>query len=472
MALVRSEIAAETLNRASAHLLADRARLLCELIRLVMAVESESAEKCYGGMGIDPRTIPAGISIPNGPSWLRLILWLLKLGPSLPAAAIPDVVALYTNWSIVLGGTDLCAPYIVRRFHEWLVEIMRVPSGEERRRPFNGELAPEEVGRLAEDLRTGFLLLCNHAPELAATYLQSLKEHPYSDRAREGILKFRGVLAQAAPKELAELTADLLLPKEEEGDEASHGPFREPFTHANLNFVPASPAQGPFLELLVHAPQHGLPLIRKLVDHAVLFHTGGRDFGDDAMTIVFPDGSKVVFPWYRTYGWSRDLGSGPAVLASALMALEAYSHGRIEAGEPIGKVIADVIGAPNPPAAYLLVIVDLLLSHWPKSSVAAMPFLACPELLCLDRQRVVADNMEIPDIFGLKGLQKEPIGLSSINSLKTRPSRRSTLDQLLDFYAREKFGEHRTILADLLRRAASRLGPQTRRWIWEMPSSW
>jgi hypothetical protein len=250
-----------------------------------------------------------------------------------------------------------------------------------------------------------------------------------------------------------------LLPKDGEGDEDRRGPFRRPFGYADLDFVPASPAQGPFLELLVHAPEHGLPVIRKLVDHAVLFHTGGRDFGDNAMTVVFRDGSKVVFPWYRTYGWSRDLGSGPAVLASALMALEAYSHGRIEAGEPIDKVIADVIGAPNPPAAYLLVIVDLLLSHWPKSSVAAIPFLACPELLCLDRQRVGADNIEVPDIFGLKELQKEPIGLSNIDSLKARPSRRSTLDQFLDFYAREEFSEQREILADLLRRAAFRLGP-------------
>jgi hypothetical protein len=207
LALVRSEIAAETLNKASAYLLADRARLLRELIRIVMAVESESAAKYYAGMGIDPRRIPAGISIPNGPSWLRLILWLLKLGPSLPAAAIPDVVGLYTNWSIVLGGKDPCAPYIVRRFHEWLAEIMRVPDGEERRRPFNGGLPPEEVGKLAEDLRTGFLLLCNHAPELAVAFLQSLKEHPYSDRVREGILKFRGALAQAAPKELWRLAS-------------------------------------------------------------------------------------------------------------------------------------------------------------------------------------------------------------------------------------------------------------------------
>ena len=459
LALVRSEIASETLNKASAHLLADRARVLRELIRIVMAVESVSAAKYYGGLGIDPRMIPAGISIPNGPSWVRLILWLLKLGASLPAPAIQEVVALYTNWSVVLGGQDPYARFIVRWFHQWLAEITRIPEGEERRRPFNGEI--EQMGRLAEDLQTGFLLLASHAPDLAAAYLNSLKEHPYSDRVREGILKFRGTLAQGAPKELAELTADLLLPKEGEEDEDQQGPFREPFGHANLNFVPVSPAQGPFLELLVHAPQYGVPLIRRLVDYAISFRTGGRAFGDNEMTIVFPDGSTTVFPWYKSYPWSREYGSGPSALTSALMALEAWSHGRIEAGEPIEKVIADIIGAPNPPAAYLLVIVDVLLSHWPASNAVAIPYLACPELVCLDRQRIGGDNIEVPDIFGLKHLQKEPAGFSSIESLKARPSRRLTLDYLLDFYAREEFSEQRKTLADLLGRSAARLGPPT-----------
>jgi hypothetical protein len=54
------------------------------------------------------------------------------------------------------------------------------------------------------------------------------------------------------------------------------------------------------------------------------------------------------------------------------MALEAWGHRRIESGESVDKVLADVIGTANPPAAYLLVAVDLLLSHWPKSRVAAI----------------------------------------------------------------------------------------------------
>jgi hypothetical protein len=78
-------------EKTSAILFADRAKVLRELIRLVMAVESEPASRFYAATGIDPRKIPAGITIPTGPSWGRLIQWLLKTGVRLPAPAILDV---------------------------------------------------------------------------------------------------------------------------------------------------------------------------------------------------------------------------------------------------------------------------------------------------------------------------------------------------------------------------------------------
>ena len=85
-------------------------------------------------------------------------------------------------------------------------------------------------------------------------------------------------------------------------------------------------------------------------------------------------------------------------------------------------MLSDVLGSPGSPAAYLLVAVDLLISHWPKSCEAAVPFLACPELLCIDRERQMLDNFEYPDIFGFKALQKEPVGTVSLESLKNRAS--------------------------------------------------
>ena len=460
LALVRSEIGPELLTRASGLLLANRASMLRELIRIVMAVDVEPASQVFAAVGVDPATIPASLNVPSGPSWHRLIRWLLSLGQSLPVAAIPDVVDLYTAWSSGMLGHDPLTPLLMQWLHRWLIEIEAVRDAEtfrDRREPFGGELDYERIGSLESDLRSGFLLFCNRTPALAAEYLRSLGQRRRNENAVRSILKFRGSLAQAAPAELAELTATALIPKRRPDERHHRRDVDAPFDFLDSEFLPASPAQGPFLELLTHAPQHGLPLIHRLVDHAISFYSRGREHGADAITISFPDGERP-FPWKRSYAWSRQ-GARHYSVTSALMALEAWAHRRIETGETFDEVLADVLGPLGSPAAYLLVAVDLLLSHWPRSREAAVPFLGCPELLCIDRERYRHDNFEYPDIFGLKALEKEPVGAASVEGLRKRGSRRLMLDQLLSQYAVAGPVDLRETLTALLRRAAARVGP-------------
>ena len=460
LALVRSEVGPELLTRASPLLLANRASMLREIIRIVMAVDVESASKRFAAIGFDPATFPASLNVPSGPSWHRLIAWLLSLGENLPVAAIPDVVDLYTAWPVGTLGLDPLTPLLMQWLYRWLTEIEAARYAEnfrDRHEPFGGEIDHEQIETLESDLRSGFLLFCNRTPALAVEYLRLLDQRRRGDNAVRGILKFRGSLAQAAPAELVELTANALISKRQPDQQRNRREVEEPFDFLDHEFLPESPAQGPFFELLTHALQHGLSLIRQLVDHAISFYSGGRDYGADAITVSFPDGDRT-FPWKRSYIWSRE-GAGHYSVTSALMALEAWAHCRIEAGDTFDKVLADVLGPPGSPAAYLLVAVDLLLSHWPKSREALVPFLACPDLLCIDRQRHLHDNFEYPDIFGLKALQREPVGAVSIEKLKKRASRQHTLDEFLAQYA--VFGpvELRERLSSLLRRAAARLGP-------------
>ena len=456
LALVRSEVGFELLARASGILLADRANMLRELIRIVMAVDVESASKLFAAAGVEAPTIPASLNVPSKPSWHRLIAWLLSLGQNLPIAAIPDVVEFYTAWSSGMFGRDPLTPLLMQWLYRWLTEIEAARDAETFRRPFGGVIDHDRIGSLEFDLRNGFLLFCNRTPALAVEYLRSLRKRRNNENAARNILKFRGSLAQAAPAELAELTATALVAKPRPDERHHRRDFEEPFSYLDYEFVPASPAQGPFFELLVHAPQHGLSLIHRLVDHATTFYSRGREYGADAIRIPFPDGERP-FPWKRSYVWSRQ-GTGHNGLTSALMALEAWAHRRIEAGETFDKVLTDVLGPPGSPAVYLLVAVDLLLSHWPKSREGAVPFLACPELLCIDRQRHLHDNFEYPDFFGLNALQKEPVGAASIENLKKRASRKLTLDQLLGTYAFASV-ELREVLTTLLHQAAARLGP-------------
>jgi len=122
-------------------------------------------------------------------------------------------------------------------------------------------------------------------------------------------------------------------------------------------------------------------------------------------------------------------------------------------------VLADVLGPSGSPAAYLLVAVDLLLSHWPKSREAALPFITCPELLSIDRERQTNDNFEYPDFFGLKALEKEPVGAANLEGLKKRASRRHMLDELLIDFALNGPDEQRNTLTTMLRQSMERLGP-------------
>jgi energy-coupling factor transporter ATP-binding protein EcfA2 len=459
LALVRSEAAPDILTKASDVLLAERARLLRELIRFVRAVDVLPAAEFFAALGFDPSAVPPHLNTPRGPSWFRLIRWLLHLGEGLPAAAISDVVDLYSDWSLFVLGEDPLTPHLLSWLYRWLNEIEVAPDQDVH---FGGDnLGGTDVGDLANKLRTGFVMFCSRTPALAADYLQRLKEGGrHNEQAVKAILKFRGQLAQAASAQLAELTAAALIRQHDENRRRRTRSDEKPFTWIDNEFIPASPSQGPFLELLTHAPQQGLALVRRLVDHAIAFHSGRRPYGPNMIVVHFPLGPRI-YPWIESYGWSRGWGRSYAV-ASALMAVEAWAHQRLEAGDGFDTVLDDVLGTCDTPAVYLLIAVDLLLSHWPASREAAIPFLASPELLCIDLVRLVHDQRPpFPDIFGLQELQREPRGLATLDSLTTRPSRRASLDQLLPYYVVNAPEEFRERLAALLREAEVRLGPYT-----------
>jgi hypothetical protein len=208
--------------------------------------------------------------------------------------------------------------------------------------------------------------------------------------------------------------------------------------------------------LLAHAPEEGLGLIRRLVDHAIQFSVEGKDPGDDGFKIEFDEGERF-FPWTETYIWPRGQ-SRHAAMASGLMALESWAHERIEAGEDFGTVLKDVLGPPGTPAAFLLVAVDLILSHWPKSKSAAVQFLGCPELLSCDRTRHTQDQMQLSDLFGPSASRREAKSIASRASLKERPSRALSLERVVGGIALNGPSEAREKIERLLRAASQRLG--------------
>lgn len=457
LALARSEAAEALLQRAAPELLGNGAALLRELLRTVMAVDVVPASKVFAKAGVDPALIPASVHVPRGPAWIALVIWLLAIGDSVPNEAVPEIVELYTNFSIgTLGMTDV-TPLTTRQIYRWLrlMEPRDAMPARGEGAVFWAHLDRAEVQSLRSDLRNGFTMFARTTPELAAEYLRAVSESEHNEEIVRSLLRLRGTLAQAAPAELSDLTARALIAKPHRRDRHYGREREEAFTFIDHEFLQASPAQGPFFELLTSSPKDGLALVHRLVSHAVAHGSRGGDPGSDVITVAFPGASRT-FPWTQTYLWSRQ--SHYYCVTSALMALEAWAHRRIEAGETFDIVLADVFGPPSSCAAYLLVAVDLIISHWPKSLDVAAEFLGCPELLCFDHTRQVHDRIEMPELLGLGKFRAEPRGGTSTADLRRRPSRQRTLDELIGNFAFRSSPEQQARLVALLREAAKRLG--------------
>lgn len=457
LALARSEAAEALLQRASPELLANGAALLRELIRTVMAVDVLPAARVFAAAGVDPTLIPASINVPRGPAWTTLIIWLLGTGDSVPNEAIPEIVQLYAAFSVgTLGATDI-TPYTTRQIYRWLRlmeprDAMPTPS---EGPIFWAHLDRDEVQSLKSDLRDAFVMFARTTPELAAEYLTAVGKSEHNEDIVRSILKMRGTLAQAAPTELANLTAQALIARPRRRKRHFGREREEAFTYLDHEFLQASPAQGPFLDLLTNSPKEGLALVHRLVAHAVAHGSRGADPWTNGFELALPGGERT-FPWTQTYFWSRN--SNFYAVTSALMALEAWAHRRIEAGEVFEAVLTDVLGPQGSCAAYLLVAVDLIISHWPKSLDVAAVFLGCPELLCIDHTRQVHDRVEMPDLFGLGALRSEPRGSVTAADLKRRPSRRTTLDELIGNFTFLASPDQLATLRTLLATAAAHLG--------------
>lgn len=462
LALVRSELSIKILATASPVLLENDAALFKDLARYVTAVEFEAAADRMRARGLKSEGVPAGWQVPRNNSCAHLVAWLLLLSASLPPSAVPDAVKVYSANLIGTLGSDDFAPLILQYLCQWLEAI----ETDRESNPygfanhiFGGAVPGHQLKVMEAELRTAFLSFCHRTPELAARYLESFAGRQHADETRLSILKFRGTLAQAAPKQLVDFTIDTLIGNEARRPRRRSGPLPEkPFEYIDLKFLPASPSQGPFLDLLLHSSEEGLRLVRRIVSYAVEFYRGDKK--DDHATVIYFNDDGVIFPWPEFYYWSRATGNAPYLVSSALMALEAWAHKRVEEGDSIDAVLAQILGDPAMSNAALLVAVDIVLSHGEQGQQAieaAIPLVASPELLCMDRLRPTHDNMQIPDFFGLKALQHEPAGPATLDNLKTRNSRRISL---YDVLCRLTFGPTETVekMRALLMRAATRLG--------------
>ncbi|MDD9709506.1 hypothetical protein PVW53_19740 [Seohaeicola sp. SP36] len=436
LALVRSEVAIDLLEKSSASLLAEGGALLTELSTTLVAVETQAAADIItlpDGSKVDlPRSYRTDVT---GSSVL-VLRWILVHAAEVPMSAIDAVVELVETQTFLLKMLPPLAERTARLLFDWLCQLdlrdmpVTIPGMEGRAR-WGGDARRRTVAKL----RLMAMLLGSFAPDALKAYVTAITndgdEHKMND-----LRQYSSAIAPVAPAELAAMVQASLI-KKKHGRRRRDRMMEDAFSFCDNDYLPPSPAQPPFLDLLNAAPAEGMALIRGLVEEAIAFHTEGREPGEDGITVDFGEGPRF-FPWGWTYGWSRGNGNEYAA-ASGLLALEAWSQKRLDDGDPVEAVLADILGPEGSAAAYLLIAIDVLLSHGSVARVALAPFLASPQLLAEDRTRQTHDQMGSGrDTLGLKDEPKGPVRMAD---LKARPSRGySLIDTLQNFLADEPVG--------------------------------
>lgn len=455
LAIVHSERSAQLLGEATPELLADDAKIGRQFISLVIACESQSLKELIQDNDNSFSNYPDVIA-PKNSSWNRTIVWLLKL-EKIPTPLIPVAAELMRLWMIGLLGHATFSKEILTHFYNWLIEIESAKytkSFRDRKEPFDGGLSDDQVNNLEGNLRFCLCVFAEKAPALARKYLKAITDNGKPDHIASDIFMFNESLAKVVPQELLTFTKKALV-----GECASGRRHQEDFdqglTYLDTQFMPASPAQGPFYSLLTYSPKEGLKLVLDLVNHVVDFQIEKLNADDDQIIVPFDFGDRV-FRYSQSFHWSRH--SQCDSVTSALMALEAWGHKRVENGDSSLQVALEIIAPENTPVAILTVAIDILLSSDTTTYADMVPFLASPELVAMDRRRPAIQDPDDYDYFGISSFQKEPIGEVSKADLKGKPSRQTCLERLVPAFAFQVGIELREALNQKLQKACERLG--------------
>lgn len=440
LALPRSEQALTLFQNLKQALLEDDGRRLSEIVRLMIAVESEPLAKLLAR--VQPATtVPPGaldLVVPKGIGWTWMVLWLVANAQSLPTALIPDVAKVFQAWLMSTQNQHWPVnAVIVGLLFEWLalIEEAMTPRMWRDAKDVPPNLNIPHLRDVRDDIRMTAFAFAPLNTEAAERYLNAIDPDAVRHHEMQAILQAPASLAKAAPAALASFALGAIIEKDDPDDlyRSSHDRFGPFGVHDHL-LSPASPGQGPFFEILENAPAEGLRLIRALVEHATQWR---RDQYRRArqpfprISIPFPAGTKSFEGDWSVYNWARSVA--PSVTtASALMALEAWGHRQIESGRRFEEVLHDVLGPDGSSLAFVSVAIDLALSHWREARDVAWPFVATPELLEFDDARTTHD---IAGVNRLLDLERESIAWRVKRAdLDARPSRRARLSDRISYY--------------------------------------
>jgi hypothetical protein len=419
LAQVRSEHARTLLARHVDLLLEGKGHHAASLIRRVIASHGQPAETALKDALPSGVTIPKGLILPAGPQWSELIVWCLGHFDRLPPPALAAAISLFEGWlTLAAFGEKTLSPRLLERFADVLVAEI---EEHDHPLPKPGEPLPKikyAVGRDAlETARYQLALYARSSPIAATRYLSAIAKSKQPSRRILQLLEFPGNLPIAAP---AAFCAAFLnsVKRDEENDTSRRGRrYRTP-SMLEGPFVLGRCGIGLFADLLAADRKSAIDLIRNLVAS-----DEGPTKSSDGFVLTLVGREQRVAPVF-SYGWSR--GNTPStIVAMALMALEYSAHKRIEAGERLDDIVRELLGDGPLSGAFLLVIVDLVLSHSPMDGSLLAELVASTELLTLDATRAQHDvaNTMSEGKLGLFRKSSHPSDAAIEQNLAERTSR-------------------------------------------------
>lgn len=269
-----------------------------------------------------------------------------------------------------------------------------------------------ELKKIEDSIRVLFLSSAGVIPNLLSTYLKDNSSHPFQYHDEEKILNSQVDFSYYVPKEYVDYFSIIYMQHPKNIADESKLDLNYISEMLGIgdfgNYLPASPSQPPFLNLLNHHEQEGLRLIKNLCNHSVsvwrwLYSEVNYDLYKNKPIPVFID-----FPWATqkfwgdrdVYLWFRGVGGNP-ILRSALMALEYWAFDQVENGRPLDDLV-QVIVKKNKCVAVLGLIVSLCMA-FPNSSIqCALPVITCSHIIFWDVIRKQIENSDIvsTNLFG------------------------------------------------------------------------
>jgi hypothetical protein len=349
-----------------------------------------------------PRWLPFGerlpplFFVPHGSAWAAV----LRIVNAELDAMLPDkaglVLGLIEDWA---SGVSWWIPY---------------PEGSENAGQIAFALLPHLNYYVRKDMRKRVLQVILKIPkadsggflELVDRACTPDRDDPTSGKLAELLLEgLNGVFAcRDFPDAMIRLAENRYYLSEDELE------TRERFDHPlalepvfgirhnlHTDFYPPSAIRGPFLPLLQSHPEKGVDFIVRLMNHASTWY-GERKWPGDRLEptvqvrMLIP-GVGDITQWANNRLWSlyRGTSVGPAVLQTALMALESWLLGIGDADNaPVEDWLLKLLRESNN-VAVTAVVASVCNTHPEKAGRAGLAVLTCREFFAMDRVRMVQE---------------------------------------------------------------------------------